>query len=391
MEKRHSLLGNSSAGTRGIERLYNRGTEYLVEIDIGTPAQKFNLSLDTGSSTLWVSSTECNGPDCPHELFDVSASISARETGVPFQLVYGIGAVNGTYYLETVTLANITVLNQTVGVVDEVSQKAYGFIGFGFPAMNALRGYELDVPLAFNLANNKVIPEPIFSIYLNSSYEYGYSGEIVLGGIDKSKYTGSLTYVPVVNYTIPPTEDPEQYQDEYLYWTVGGAGIKTSTGLNVDFDIMEKFILDTGTTLTFGPKNVTDLIVESITGIDAQELYDEEFEMYSIDCALASSNYTIDFAIVTDFQSPTSDPLIMAVSLRELLIPYDADIPELATVCFFGMAPIPASASVNLYFGQYILGQTVLRSFYTVYDMAQYQVGVAPAIFSQSSDELGGN
>ncbi|KAI8141161.1 hypothetical protein BJV82DRAFT_580504 [Fennellomyces sp. T-0311] len=175
----------------------------------------------------------------------------------------------------------------------------------------------------------------------------------------------------MVNYILP-TEDPEPYNEEYLYWTLGGAGIKTSAGLNMDFDLTEKFILDTGATITYGLKNVTDLIIESITGIDAQELDDEGFEQYASDYGLISSNRTIEFTVVgliaskpnkkkftvvTDFKSSTGDPLTMFIPLHEMLIRYDADMPELTTFCMFGMvpAPAPAPAGVNIHYGQSIL------------------------------------
>jgi hypothetical protein len=48
--------------------LMNTGLQYLVDLEIGTPAQKITLSLDTGSSNIWVfgpgSCENCAGGVC---------------------------------------------------------------------------------------------------------------------------------------------------------------------------------------------------------------------------------------------------------------------------------------------------------------------------------------
>ncbi|KAI8139064.1 aspartic peptidase domain-containing protein [Fennellomyces sp. T-0311] len=396
MEKRHFLSENSSIATIGVERLYNYRTAYLIEVGVGTPAQKFNLVLDTGSPSLWVPSTDCNPVECTAGRFDVSASTSARDMGVPLQSKYAMGAANGNYFQETITLTNLTVFNQTIGLVNETfgiiptvphEDSFDGVIGFSFPATRLAERYDLDIPLVFNLANNQLIPEPIFSVYLNSLFEHGYSGEIMLGGIDESKFTGSLTYAPVVNYTITDKETGQLFE-EYLLWTLAGTGIKTSTGFNLDFARGEGFTLDTGSTFSIAPRNVTEQIVESITGIDANQLYNETYGLYQIDCGLASSEVTIEFTIATALESKSSNPLHLPVSLREMLIPADAPTPEEASECMFGITPAEQLEDSET---RYILGDTFLRSFYTVYDMARRQVGIAPAVFIQSSIESSGN
>ncbi|KAI8139065.1 aspartic peptidase domain-containing protein [Fennellomyces sp. T-0311] len=372
----------------GIERLYNYGgTGYMFELGIGTPPQKFNMTLDTGSGTTWVASTDCSKSVCTMGRFNISASTSGQATDMPFNIKYGIGDARGTYFLETVTVANLTISNQSIALVNETSgifpkkpssSRQDGIAGFGFPGMNYLKGYEADIPFVFGLAYKKLIPEPIFSIYLNSQFEHQYSGEIMLGGIDESKYTGSLTYAPVVPYVMRNRTTGLPFRG-YVYWTLGGTGVKTSTGLDISFDKVENFVLDTGATLSYGPKEVTDQIAQSIAGVDSQQLYDKSTGLYHVDCGLSSRNETIEFTVATDLQSPSSNPLNLTISVREMLIPNQVGVtPEQATSgCILGIAAMPITFSSS----RYVLGDSVLRSLYTVYDMSQSQVGIAPAIF----------
>lgn len=55
----------------------NQGLEYLVNITVGTPAQKLAVTLDTGSSDLWIpasSASLCQKGQCDFGSFDPSSS-----------------------------------------------------------------------------------------------------------------------------------------------------------------------------------------------------------------------------------------------------------------------------------------------------------------------------
>lgn len=55
----------------------NNGLEYLVNITVGTPAQKLAVTLDTGSSDLWIpdsSASLCQKGQCDFGSFDPSSS-----------------------------------------------------------------------------------------------------------------------------------------------------------------------------------------------------------------------------------------------------------------------------------------------------------------------------
>lgn len=95
-------------------------------LEIGTPPQSFEVVYDTGSSDMWVPGPFCadHSENCAGKrAFDPTASSSFSD--VPqdalskFAIVYGSGAVRGSYGVDTVTLANnFTVEGQTFAFVN---------------------------------------------------------------------------------------------------------------------------------------------------------------------------------------------------------------------------------------------------------------------------------
>lgn len=71
--------------------------QYFIEISVGTPAQKFTVVPDTGSSNLWLYSKKCWSLACwTHPLYDNSKSSTYKKDGEDFEIQYGSGGVGGT-------------------------------------------------------------------------------------------------------------------------------------------------------------------------------------------------------------------------------------------------------------------------------------------------------
>lgn len=335
---------------------------------------------------------DCPTIYCPFTRFDPKASSSYKATSFTFDIQYGIGDVIGSYATETVAMGGLTVRNQMVGLANQTADLlsssaedgSNGIMGLAFPGLNQAGGIPQDVPWVFNLVNQSVISEPVFSIYLNSRFSMGYSGEITFGGTDSTKYTGQLKYLPVLTYSIPNAN----LDNVYLYWTVGGVGLSTSTGINLPFDTLQEFILDTGTTLTYVPTQIADNIVMSLTHNSSSTRYDSTNGIYWVDCNLASSTDVLEFHVATSLASAsaaTQNTQNITVPVRQLVLPYDATTPEQAMVCWFGIAPMPSSMSLRVGSVNWVLGESVLRPLYMVHDMGQGRVGVAPAVFTETS------
>ncbi|EPB81610.1 hypothetical protein HMPREF1544_11655 [Mucor circinelloides 1006PhL] len=413
--------------------LYNdAGSQYLIDVSIGTPPQNFSVTLDTGSADLWIPGSACSTTECPNGHFDQAASSTFKSLDKEFALVYGIGSVNGTYVTDTVTIAGATVQTQQFGLASTTSQiltnpntitasqivkpsnetidlkllatttssqdvTANGILGLGYPKLTAAssKGQGTYNPFVFNLVANNVISDPVFSIYLNKASSYGWVGEIIFGGVDSSKYTGNITYLPVASLSSTKSSSSNKKRatlpknDSNYYWMVGAQGIAvtnsssssssatTTNGtdssaiLDLTFSTTSAFILDTGTTLTYLPSNIAKQVVEAFAGQDYT--IDAGSGAYIISCDAAKSTNQFEMKMGS---SGNADPVVLSVPASQLVIPLDAKTAEAASSCLFGIAPTSSSSVAG---NLYLVGDSVLRSTYMVYDIGNNRIGIAAA------------
>lgn len=77
--------------------------EWIGSTDIGTPAQKFVIDFDTGSSDLWVPSSSCTPEVCTDKhCYSAPLSSTSSEKSGTFEIQYGDGStVSGPIYTDT--------------------------------------------------------------------------------------------------------------------------------------------------------------------------------------------------------------------------------------------------------------------------------------------------
>ncbi|KAF1800791.1 aspartic peptidase domain-containing protein [Mucor lusitanicus] len=409
--KRYQLLNKRQLDKRDPfnAALYNdQGSQYLIDVGIGTPPQHFAVTLDTGSADLWVPSTQCPASSCPFYRFDTSNSSTFKTLNKPFGIQYGIGSVNGTYATDTVSVGGASIPNQQFGlasITQDIMQpnpsaggvgsntpepfntsstnvEANGILGLGYPSLTQAnsQGEGAYNPFVFNLAAQNVIKEPIFSIFLNSISEPNWSGEIIFGGIDQSKFDGELTYLPVASLTTRSSSGITSSDSNagYYYWMVYGQGLgvkNSNTGSNPSWRLREigAYILDTGTTLTYLPTSVATDIVTAFAG-EKNYALDRQSGVFIVDCATAKSPAIFQLQM-SQSSSVSSSPLTLSVPASELVIPIDGTTADNAQVCMFGIAPLGGAGGIGS--NMYLIGDSVLRSAYMVFDMGQNRVGLA--------------
>lgn len=71
--------------------------------------------LDTGSSDLWVTSTDCISCSADTPLFDATKSSSFKKGTTDIPLSYGSGSADGTLAQDTVSMGPFTVNSQAFG------------------------------------------------------------------------------------------------------------------------------------------------------------------------------------------------------------------------------------------------------------------------------------
>ncbi|GLB43273.1 putative peptidase A1 family protein [Lyophyllum shimeji] len=168
---RASALSNAG-GDRG-------NTEYSAQISIGTPPQKFSVSIDTGSGNLWVPSSKCTAKACMnHRKYDSAASTTYTKNGTKFANTYGSGSVEGFYSQDIVRIGNIVIEDQIFAETLQESNIVYA---------------RPDEPATF--FSKGLIDLTFFSIRLGRSEQD--PGEIMFGEIDRDAIKSRVVYAPV--------------------------------------------------------------------------------------------------------------------------------------------------------------------------------------------------
>lgn len=328
---------------------------------------------------------------CPHTRFNNETSSTFNQISGKLSIEYGIGSAKGVYGSDAVTIGSATMNNQTIGLVSNTTNilaenddyNSNGILGLAFPDLSTKSGTKPG-HLVTNLYQSNVISEPVFSIFLNSQFKYGRSGEIVLGGTDTTKYNANdLHYLPVVSYDVsaydivPNLGTNSTRNGTHLYWAVPGQGVSTSTGYESPSNVLRDYILDTGTTLTYVPADIAKGIAMSVTSNAKTTVLDTVNGAYRVNCNLAkNSNATVQFMMSSSASTVSTTPITITIPLSELIVPVDALTPETSTSCIFGIAPLPTSYELTS--GEsWIIGEATLRSVYSVYDLRLNRVGLA--------------
>ncbi|XP_043688584.1 aspartic proteinase isoform X3 [Telopea speciosissima] len=196
----HGNLGDS--GETDIVSLKNyMDSQYFGEIAIGTPPQKFTVIFDTGSSNLWVPSAKCYfSVACFfHTKYKSSQSSTYKKNGKPAAIQYGTGAISGFFSLDNVKVGDLLVKDQEF--IEASSEPGITFLVAKFDGILGLGFKEISVggsvPVWYNMVDQGLVKEAVFSFWMNRNTQEQEGGEIVFGGIDPKHHKGEHTYVPV--------------------------------------------------------------------------------------------------------------------------------------------------------------------------------------------------
>lgn len=315
--------------------------QYFSEIAIGTPPQEFKVILDTGSSNLWVPSSECNSIACfLHTKYDSSASSTYQKNGSSFAIRYGSGSLEGFVSKDTVQIGDIKIKDQ-----DFTEATSEPGLAFAFGRFDGILGLGYDtisvnkiVPPFYNMINQNKLDEPVFAFYLGDTNNgEGDESEAIFGGVNSDHFTGKLTKIPL---------------RRKAYWEVALDAI-TFGDASAELDDTG-VILDTGTSLIALPSTLAELLNKEI---GAKKSWNGQ---YTLDCKKRDSLPDMTFTLTGH---------------NFTIGPYDY-ILEVQGSCissFMGMDfPEPIGPLA-------ILGDSFLRQWYSVYDLGTNSVGLAKA------------
>ncbi|KAI0069840.1 acid protease [Panus rudis PR-1116 ss-1] len=237
------------------ESIQNGTLEYVVPVKIGTPGITVNLDFDTGSSDLWIWSSELsrNSHSKDHHIYNPSKSSTAKKASGTWNISYGGGSsASGNVYTDVVTLADIAIPNQAIDLAEKLSNSFLqdggndGLLGLAWPSINTVQPKPVKTPVE-NLIEQKLVDQPLFTVKLGRGDEAGFYS---FGFIDTSVTPHPISYTPVDN--------------SQGFWQV------PSASYSLNGKVIERArnttILDTGTTLMLVSDDVVETIYKSIDG-----------------------------------------------------------------------------------------------------------------------------
>ncbi|KAF1734271.1 Polyporopepsin [Beauveria bassiana] len=329
-----SALGNIDASGPA----ENDDVSYIASVAIGSAS--WDLIVDTGSSNTWTGAQKSYVPYS-----------TGNDTGGTVGVSYGSGQFSGEEYVDKVTFAGLTVKSQSVGS----AKSAVGFNGvdgiFGLGPVGLTRNTVSNaatVPTFLdNLYKQGSIPSEVLGVYFKpeaGSDTSDNNGELTLGGVDSTKYTGALNYVPTL-----------KSGSAAAYW---GVSIASFTYGSTVLASGATGIVDTGTTLIYIPSAA-----------------------YAKYLSASGGKTDANTGLVSYTTKPTANFGVKIGATTYNLTPAQYLVPA-SQYGFFGL---PAgkyyswianggTGSVNT-----VIGQKFLENYYSVYDTTNARIGFATA------------
>eukprot|EP00013_Stygamoeba_regulata_P022389 CAMPEP_0177650380 /NCGR_PEP_ID=MMETSP0447-20121125/11911_1 /TAXON_ID=0 /ORGANISM="Stygamoeba regulata, Strain BSH-02190019" /LENGTH=388 /DNA_ID=CAMNT_0019153245 /DNA_START=65 /DNA_END=1231 /DNA_ORIENTATION=+ len=307
---------------------------YIGNCTIGTPPQEFRVIYDSGSSNLWVPGTQCTSAACAGKAkYESGKSSTYQANGRPLTIQYGTGSMEGVLDVDVVNVAGINVKDQIFGAATSLAaffrgQPFDGILGLAFPGIAA----DFVTPVFDNMMAQKLLAQNVFSVYMDSTDAISGNSRLMFGGTDSKLYTGSFDYVPVPKKT---------------YWTVELQGLQVGSNApatDCSGVLGCNAIVDTGTSLIVGPSGPLGRALSEIN--------------VKSDCSNRDSLPDMVFTISgKKFTIPSS---IYVIEEQNRLGQRE---------CAVGAEPAATA--------MWILGDTFIRAYYTVFDRDGPQIGFA--------------
>lgn len=325
-----------------LKNFYNR--MYVGNVEIGTPSVTFSLVFDTGSADLWVFAAKSSKPILSYvTYYDYAQSSTSDLTTTPWSIQYGKGASSGVLVSDTVSLAGYNTTGFTFAQATSYSSDFEspdmpldGLLGLAFSSVNSAGG----PTLIDALQSQGRIKERVFSFYLTTDNPDG--SEFVLGSPDLSLTRGNLTYL----------------------------SLASNSGMWI---LSMQAVLFGGTTSSFCASASCPVLVDTGTSFigmpsTAFNAFASAVESARSDCSLDSGSGLLRCNRATSAGLPS-----LGFSLQgSLFTVTGADYFQSGVI---GVMSIDVSSSSSLW----ILGDTFLKTYYTVFDLDNRKIGIAGA------------
>jgi len=186
------------------------------------------------------------------------------------------------------------------------------------------------------------LDQDLFSFYLQS--DDNRDGELLIGDIDTTHYTGTLWSTPIIHET---------------YYMIGLTSI-TMNGVSIT--TVPKAVVDSGTSILVGPTADVAAVAKSV---NATEVESGEYE---IDCRMTLPDLIFTIGTGSAAQAFVLSGEYWKIKVCEL---------DVICTCLLGMAGMDIPKVDDGPF--WILGDVFMREYFTVFNVGQNTIQFAPA------------
>ncbi|KAI0921265.1 hypothetical protein AcW2_006291 [Taiwanofungus camphoratus] len=317
---------------------------YIANITVG--GHVYPVQLDTGSSDLWV-----KGPSDPLP--------GTNQTSTTTNMTYGIGWAYGHISYAPVEFAGVSVPSQALLDVSDASNPALsygadGIIGLGFDSLSTVdalvnrTGASTGRTFLHNaFAQNPKEPNFIsFSLQDDADPNDSVQGFFSIGETDPA-YTAVANSSAISTW---PKTSPTRWSVLLDAVLIGSSSVSVSSTVPNVPSNKAVVMLDSGTSYTYVPTDICNAIYGSISGAK----YDSSLGQWVVPCSAE-----VDVALQFGGSVYPINPLDMT--------PASLTDPSTCVGSF-----IPQSVSVGDGQFDWLIGDNVLRSVYTIYDFGDY-------------------
>lgn len=315
--------------------LQNRQTAYYAEFEVGTPGQKVQGLLDTGSSDIWIYGS-MSGVD---PSYNANKSSSYKYVDSDFEIFYAQGTgAHGDYIKETLKYGKFEVKDQQIAeVVNPTQPEDAGIFGIGMIDDEVAKDKYPNLPQ--NMKDQGLIKHNAFSLFLDDLESN--TGSILFGGIDDQKYKGDLETVKL--------SDDSRFEVPFEY-----EGNKFNA------------LIDSGSTFMSLPKDIVEQIAKD-TG--AEYVSSEGAYFYD---SMPSESIKFKVGDNKEIEIPPSE-----LAVKSEWVGSKNGKPYVMPIIAGG-----GGSDTN------IMGQSFLRSTYTVFDAGKKQIQIAQASYAKAQTNV---
>lgn len=352
-----------------IRNVRTRQLQYKVDLEVGTPPQRVEVVVDTGSEVpvrqwTWV-------PDCtsycnfPNNTFNPLISNSWRAWNMRIDISYNIGRVYGQIGNDTLSFdLQLNSSSHPIIVADSTENlqnlQADGVMvrtsqGLSFP-------FEKDgpVPVVWLLYDQGLIEAPVFSVFLNNNEftdrEAVPVSALLLGGyeLDNYSHASDFTYIPLVSASDPSS----------MFWSVSMTQIAIG---EVAIELSSTYaILDTGSSYILAPSFDSYRILDVIKRVNSCAE-----DLITFVCKCESETWADFYPVLVLVLGPEKT--------KVRLNPQDYFFRVMSNQKK-GECQLLIDSDPNLDY--WVLGAAFLRKYYVLFDMERRVIGLAPSVLS---------